>query len=185
MTQQIKLKFERGVYAADAYGLVEGEKVAHAKNAAGETILLPAFAEMVDEAKVGEELEIHDHGSMFQPRNLKWGEFHTPYRYHNWAVAAADGIIWRWRLHGCDGETFADYLDRLGDTPRDLISHFRNQQAVTFRIPQSAVAYNLKRLLATGLKVNLVDSDDLGKLDSLPSGIHAIKFYSVYWVFTK
>ncbi|CAM8750929.1 hypothetical protein CENTIMANUS_00326 [Klebsiella phage vB_KpM_Centimanus] len=185
MTQQIKLKFERGVYAADAYGLVEGEIVAHAKNAAGETILLPAFAEMVDEAKVGQELEITDYKSCFQPGNIEWGEYQKPYRYKGVGIVAADGIVWQWSLDGLDGETFAKYLERLGDTPRDLVSHFRNQQAITFRIPQTAVAYNLKRLLATGLKVNLIDPDDLGELDTLPSGIHAINFYSVYWVFTK
>lgn len=181
----MKLKFERGVYAADAYGLVEGENVAHGKNAAGETVLIPAFAEMIHEVIPGKELEILDHGSMYQPANLKWEDYQTPYRFHGSAIVAADGIIWRWSLRGFDGELFADYLDRLGDTPRDLVSHFKNQQAVTFRIPQAAVAYNLKRLLATGLKVNLIDPDDLGELDTLPSGIHAINFYSVYWAFTK
>ncbi|QQV92158.1 hypothetical protein MOC16_gp155 [Klebsiella phage vB_KpM_FBKp24] len=185
MTQQIKLKFERGVYAADAYGLTEGEIVAHAKNAAGETILLPAFAEMVDEAEPGEELRITDYNSCYQPESIKWGEYQKPYRYKGVAVVAADGVVWQWSLDGLDGETFAKYLERLGDAPRDLVSHFRNQQAITFRIPQTAVAYNLKRLLATGLKVNLIDPDDLGELDTLSSGIHAINFYSVYWVFTK
>lgn len=181
----MKLKFERGVYAADAYGLVEGETIAHAKNAAGETILLPAFAEMVDEAKPGEELEITDYKSWFKPGNIEWAEYQKPYRYKGVAIVAADGIVWQWSLDGLDGETFAKYLERLGDTSRELVSHFRNQQAVTFRIPQSAVAYNLKRLLATGLKVNLIGPDDLGGMDTLPSGIHAINFYSVYWVFTK
>lgn len=181
----MKLKFERGVYAADAYGLVEGENVAHGKNAAGETVLIPAFAEMIHEAKVGEKLEITDYKSWFKPGNIEWGEYQKPYRYKEVAIVAADGIVWQWPLGGLDGETFAKYLDRLGDTPRDLISHFRNQLAIKFRIPQSAVAYTLKRLLATGLKVNLIDPDDLGALDSLPSGTYAINFYNVFWVFTK
>lgn len=181
----MKLKFERGVYAADAYGLVEGETIAHAKNAAGETVLLPAFAEMMREVKAEKELEITNYRSYFQPGNISWEEYQQPYRYHNEAIVAADGIIWQWSLRGLDGETFANYLDRLADTPRDLVSHFRNQQVVKFRIPLVAVAYNLKRLLATGLKVNLIDPDDLGALDSLPSGIHAINFYNVFWVFTK
>lgn len=181
----MKLKFERGVYAADAYGLVEGETIAHAKNAAGETVLLPAFAEMMREVKAEKELEIINYRSYFQPGNISWEEYQQPYRYHNEAIVAADGIIWQWSLRGLDGETFANYLDRLADTPRDLVSHFRNQQVVKFRIPLEAIAYGLKGLLAEGLNVNLIDQGNIGELDNLPPGIHAISFYDVYWVFKK
>lgn len=185
MTQQIKLKFERGVYAADAYGLAEGEIVAHAKNAAGETILLPAFAEMAREIRVGEAIHIDDYYSMFQPAPVEWSKYQTPYRFRDGAIVAADGVIWRWSLKGQDGEIFHEYLKRLGDTPRDLVVGFRNQKTIKFRMPLEAVAYDLKRLLSTGLVVNLIDPTDIENIDSLPSGIHAIEYYNVYWVFTK
>lgn len=181
----MKFKFERGAYAADVYGLVEGEKVALGKNAAGETVLIPALAEMIHEAIAGKELEILDHGSMYQPGYLKWEQYQNPYRFRGEAIVAADGIIWQWPLRGHDGETYKDYLERLADKPRKLVSHFRCQKAITFEIPLGAVAYSLKRLLSTGLVVNLLDMKDIEEIDNLPSGIHAILFYDVYWVFTK
>lgn len=181
----MKLVFERGAFAADAYGLAEGETFALGKNAAGGTIKIPAFAKMIDEAHPGENLEIIHYGSLYQPGAIGWEDYQTPYRFQNNAVVAADGVVWGWSLRGIEGESFAKYLNRLGDEPRDLIGSIRNQRAIKFRMPLEAVAYEIKTLLSKEFGVNLIDPYSLGELDDLPSGNHAIFYYDVYWVFEK